>query len=100
MVKQIKPLSAYWGQIEDSRKAKGLRHPLGAVLNLCSVALMAGAKTPKGIATYWKNRQPEPELRGRDVEDARAQGDRLGRIEKGNAEGEERRRVGRGDESP
>ena len=65
MVKQIKPLSAYWEQIEDSRKAKGLRHPLGAVLNLCSVALMAGAKTPKAIATYWKNRQPEPELLAR-----------------------------------
>jgi len=65
MVKQIKPLSSYWGQIEDSRKAKGLRHPLGAVLNLCSVALMAGAKTPKGIANYWKNRQPEPELLAR-----------------------------------
>jgi len=57
MLGQISPLSDYFSRITDNRKAKGLRHPLGAILNLCSVALMAGAKTPKGVVKYWQNRQ-------------------------------------------
>ena len=40
MSQEIRPLSSYFSRIVDSRKAKGLRHPLQAILNLCCVALM------------------------------------------------------------
>ena len=65
MSQEIRPLSSYFSRIVDSRKAKGLRHPLQAILNLCCVALMAGAKSPKAIAAYWKNRQGQGELLNR-----------------------------------
>lgn len=59
---KISPLSDYFAEVVEPRKAKGLRHPLVALLNLCCVALMSGAKTPKAIANWWRNRQDCPEL--------------------------------------
>jgi predicted transposase YbfD/YdcC len=52
----IRPVAYYLAKISDPRKAKGLRHPLAAILSLCCVALMAGATNPKAIASWWKNR--------------------------------------------
>jgi len=57
MIKTIRPLAEYLAEIRDPRKAKGLRHPLVAILCLVCVALMSGAKNPKAIANWWKNRQ-------------------------------------------
>jgi hypothetical protein len=59
MIRPIHPLSEYLGELNDPRKAKGLRHPLVAILCLCVVAMMSGAKTPKSIANWIKHR---PEL--------------------------------------
>ena len=53
----IRPLVKYLVKVHDPREAKGLRHPLVAILCLCCVALMSGAKNPKAIANWWKNRQ-------------------------------------------
>ena len=53
---EIRPLGEILGEIDDPRNPKGKRHPLGAILSLCVVAMMAGAKTPKAIANWWKNR--------------------------------------------
>lgn len=53
----IRPLVNYLAQIPDPRNPKGLRHPLVAILCLCCVALMSGAKNPRAIANWWKNRQ-------------------------------------------
>ena len=52
----VRPLVSYLARVSDPRKAKGLRHPLDAILCLRCLALMAGAKTPKGISNWWKNR--------------------------------------------
>jgi len=59
MTKTIRPLTEYLAEVADPRHAKGLRHPLLAILCLCCVALMAGAKNPKAIANWWKNRQDQ-----------------------------------------
>lgn len=53
---EIRPLGEILAEIDDPRNAKGKRHPLAAILSLCVVAMMAGAKTPKAIANWWKNR--------------------------------------------
>ena len=53
----VRPLAEYLAEIPDPRNAKGLRHPLVAILCLCCVALMSGAKNPKAIANWWKNRR-------------------------------------------
>jgi len=52
-------LPEYLGDLVDPRQPKGLRHTLAAILCLCVVAMLCGAKTPKAIANWWKNR---PEL--------------------------------------
>jgi predicted transposase YbfD/YdcC len=57
MTTVIPPLSHYLAEITDPRHAKGLRHPLVAILCLCCVALLSGAKTPQAIANWWKNRR-------------------------------------------
>jgi len=57
MIKTIRPLVEYLAEIRDPRKAKGLRHPLVAILCLCCVAMMSGAKNPKAIANWWKDHQ-------------------------------------------
>lgn len=57
----VRPLSEYLTDLVDPRKAKGLRHTLVAILCLCVVAMLCGAKTPKAIANWWKNR-PDPKL--------------------------------------
>lgn len=59
MQAEISPLCEYFATIYDPRKAKGLRHPLVAILNLCCVAMMGGAKTPKAIANWWRNRSDQ-----------------------------------------
>jgi predicted transposase YbfD/YdcC len=59
----IRPLSEYLAEIVDPRLAKGLRHALVAILCLCVVAMMCGAKTPKAMANWLKNRpNPKPFL--------------------------------------
>ena len=56
MNRQVSPLYPYLAEIEDPRKPKGIRHALAAILSLCVVALMCGAKNPNRIANWWKNR--------------------------------------------
>lgn len=53
----LPPLKEYLAQVEDPRQAKGRRHPLSAILCLCCVAMMAGAKNPQAMADWWRNRQ-------------------------------------------
>lgn len=60
MTVTIVPLTNYLAKIADPRKAKGLRHPLIAILCLCCAAMLAGAKNPKAIANWVKHR-PDPE---------------------------------------
>lgn len=55
----IRPLSEYLAKIVDIRKAKGLRHPLTAILRLCCAALLSGAKNPTAIAQWWENRRDQ-----------------------------------------
>lgn len=57
MTKTVRPLVEYLAEVGDPRKAKGLRHPLVAILCLCCVALMSGAKNPRAIANWWKVRK-------------------------------------------
>jgi predicted transposase YbfD/YdcC len=57
----VRPLAEYLTALVDPRKPKGLRHQLVAILCLCVVAMLCGAKTPKAIAQWWKNR-PDPKL--------------------------------------
>jgi len=57
MTREIRPLHPYLAEIEDPRKLKGLRHSLVAILSLCVVALMCGAKNPRLVAVWWKNRK-------------------------------------------
>jgi predicted transposase YbfD/YdcC len=59
MPKTIRPLPEYFVAIVDPRLPKGLRHALVAILCLCVVAMMCGAKTPKAMARWLKNR-PDP----------------------------------------
>lgn len=53
----IRPLANYLAQIADPRDPRGVRHPLVAILCLCCVAMMSGAKNPKAMAQWWTNRQ-------------------------------------------
>ena len=53
----VRPLKQYLAEIAEFRKAKGLRHPLAAILCLCCVALLSGAQNPNAIAEWWTNRQ-------------------------------------------
>lgn len=64
---KIKPIREYLEAVDDPRKARGIQHPLIAILNLCCVALLTGAKTPCAIARWWKNRPEEqkPEMLAR-----------------------------------
>ncbi len=50
---RIRALSEYLQELDDPRKTKGLRHPLTAILMLCCVALMSGAKNKKQMANWW-----------------------------------------------
>jgi predicted transposase YbfD/YdcC len=54
---KVRPLAEMLAEIPDPRNPKGLRHPLAAILSLCVVAMMSGAKNPKAIAKWWKNRE-------------------------------------------
>lgn len=62
MTRSLRPLIPYLAEIGDPRKAKGLRHPLVAILALCCVALLSGAKNPRAIANWWQNRQNRASL--------------------------------------
>ncbi len=53
----VRPLLPYLAAIADPRKARGLRHPLLAILALCCVAMLSGAKNPKAIANWRQDRQ-------------------------------------------
>lgn len=53
----IPPLKDYLAELDDPRHAKGIRHPLPAILCLCGVAMIAGAKNPEAIADWWRVRQ-------------------------------------------
>jgi hypothetical protein len=53
---KARPLIERLAEISDLRKAKGKRHALPAILSLCVVAMMGGAKTPKAMANWWRNR--------------------------------------------
>ena len=55
----VRPLPEYLTDLVDPRKAKGLRHTLIPILCLCVAAMLCGAKTPKAMANWWKNR-PDP----------------------------------------
>lgn len=57
MNQKIRPLVEILAEIPDLRKAKGKRHSLCAILSLCVVAMMAGAKNPRAIARWWQNRK-------------------------------------------
>lgn len=57
MTQTIRPLVEYLAEVPDPRHPQGIRHPLTPILCLCCVALMSGAKNPKAIANWWKNRQ-------------------------------------------
>ena len=57
MTKTIRSLADHLAQIVDPRDPRGVRHPLVAILCLCCVALMSGAKNPRAIAKWWKNRR-------------------------------------------
>ena len=48
----VRPLSEYPTDLIDPRKDKGLRHTLVALLCLCVVAMLCGAKTPKAMANW------------------------------------------------
>jgi predicted transposase YbfD/YdcC len=56
MNQKIRPLVEILAEIPDSREAKGKRHALCAILSLCVVAMLAGAKNPKAMAKWWQNR--------------------------------------------
>jgi len=53
----IPPLKDYLVELDDPRHAKGVRHPLTAILCLCCTAMLAGAKNPEAIADWWRDRQ-------------------------------------------
>ena len=53
---KIEPIQAYLNTLADPRDARGRQHPLTAIMNLCCVALLTGAKTPCAIARWWRNR--------------------------------------------
>lgn len=57
MNRKVRPLIEILTEIADPRKPKGKRHPLSAVLALCVVAMMSGAKNPRQIANWWKSRK-------------------------------------------
>ncbi len=53
----IPPLVKYLAPIADPRNPRGTRHPLSAILGLCCVALLCGAKNLRGVAQWWCQRQ-------------------------------------------
>ncbi len=50
IAQKIPLLKDYLAKLDDPRQAKGLRHPLTAILSLCCVAMISGAKTPQAVA--------------------------------------------------
>jgi predicted transposase YbfD/YdcC len=65
MIDTIRPLSEYLAKIIDFRQAKGLRQPLAAILRLCCVARLSGAKNPNGMAQWWEHRRDQATLLAR-----------------------------------
>ncbi len=62
MKNSVRSLSDYLAEVIDFRKAKGLRHPLIAILRLCCAALLSGAMNPNAIAQWWENRRDQASL--------------------------------------
>lgn len=48
-----------FAEVPDPRDASGKRHPLQAVLTLCSVAVLSGARSLYGIAQFGRDRGKE-----------------------------------------
>src|SRR5262245_63587346 len=47
------------GQIPDPRRAEGKRHPLGAVLSLLVLAMLAGMRGLQGVVDFGRNLPPD-----------------------------------------
>ncbi|MDX2035485.1 MAG: ISAs1 family transposase [Isosphaeraceae bacterium] len=43
-------------ELIDHRKARGLRHPLGAILALTTVAMLSGVRSQKGVVEFGRDR--------------------------------------------
>src|SRR6266496_5597974 len=45
-----------FSSVPDPRSASGLRHPLGAILTLCSVAMLCGCRSLYAVAQFGRER--------------------------------------------
>lgn len=52
-------LREIFAELPEVRQARGLRHPLLAILNLTAVALLAGMKSLEAIAQFGRDHGPE-----------------------------------------
>ncbi len=48
-----------FGRVPDPRRARGKRHPLGAILTQAAVALLEGARSVDAIAQWGRLQRPE-----------------------------------------
>src|SRR6478672_593604 len=55
----VPPLATVFAMIPEYRHARGIRHPLTALLLLSCVAMLGGARGPSGIAD-WAKHHGEP----------------------------------------
>jgi DDE family transposase len=58
----LPPLAAYLARVPDHRDARGLRHPLAAVLAQVVCALLCGARHPTAITDWGRDHGQDPEL--------------------------------------
>jgi len=59
MVTECRPLIEILSEIPDSRKKKGKRHPLPAILALACAATLCGCKTYAAIAQWGRDYDQE-----------------------------------------
>ena len=62
MLAQCRPLREVLAEIPDVRKARGKRHPLGAILSLVCVAVLCGYRSYSAVA-HWARIYPEELVR-------------------------------------